>query len=390
MPGGHIAARRHDLDWLRVSALGLLIVTHATYAYRSTGWRLHSEHAGLWADLLVETLAPWRMSLVFFIGGAATRFMLEGRSLGAFTVNRLMRLGVPFVVGVFLLVPPMWYLTDPLARGYTYLEYAWHTPLHAHTVFGLHVPDLGHVWFLPYLLTYAILAALAWRFAPAVWRRIEAALDAMPAAMLLAGVALLFVLSDAVLRPVFGRTDMLVDDPAGHVRAIPAFFVGVMLARSGRFWEQLKAARGWLVPLALGLLAVTVAAAAGETLSGHAQAAWITGAADGLYGAAAVFAILAVAQTALNHDSPQLRYLSDAIMPVYLMHEPMIVVSGLVIMTAGLPVWIEYPAILGSASLVPLAIYHVAIRRFGPLRVAFGLKPDGRVRARPTQHRAAG
>lgn len=390
MPGDRLTARRHDLDWLRVGALGLLIVTHATYAYRTTGWRLHSEHAGLWGDLLVETLAPWRMSLVFFIGGAATRFMLEGRDLVSFTANRLMRLGVPFVAAVFLLVPPMWYLTDPLARGRNYLEYVWHTPLHAHTVFGLHMPDLGHVWFLPYLLVYAMLAALAWRFAPAIWRRVEAMLERLPIAVLLAGVAAVFVLSDAVLRPVFGRTDMLIDDPAGHVRAIPAFFIGLMLARSGRFWLQLKTARTWLGPLALALLAAALAATAGESLSGHAQAPWITGVADGLYGAAAVLAILALSQRLLNHDSPQLRYLSDAIMPVYLMHEPMIVASGLVVMHAGLPLWIEYPAILASAALAPLAIYHVAIRRFGPLRIVFGLKGDRVARTPASPREAAG
>lgn len=390
MSAGSTTARRHDLDWLRVGALGLLIVTHATYVYRTTGWRLHSEHAGVWADMLVEALAPWRMSLVFFIGGAATRFMLEGRDPGAFVINRVMRLGVPFLAGVFLLVPPMWYLTDPLARGHGYLEYAWRTPLHAHTVFGLHLPDLGHVWFLPYLLSYAMLAALAWRFAPAAWRRVQAVLEAMPVAGLLAGVAAVFVLSDAGLRPIFGRTDMLVDDPAGHVRAMPAFLVGLMLARSTRFWDQLKAARSWLLPLALALMAAALATAAGETLSGHSQAAWITGVADGAYGAAAVFAILATAQTMLNHDSPLLRYLSDAIMPVYLMHEPMIVAAGLAVMGAGLPVWLEYPAILGVASLIPLAIYHVAIRGFGPLRILFGLKPDHGAPARSSPHEAAG
>jgi len=215
-------------------------------------------------------------------------------------------------------------------------------------------------------------------------------LERLPIAVLLAGVAAVFVLSDAVLRPVFGRTDMLIDDPAGHVRAIPAFFIGLMLARSGRFWLQLRTARTWLGPLALALLAAALAATAGESLSGHAQAPWITGVADGLYGAAAVLAILALSQRLLNHDSPQLRYLSDAIMPVYLMHEPMIVASGLVVMHAGLPLWIEYPAILASAALVPLAIYHVAIRRFGLLRIVFGLKADRVARTPASPREAAG
>jgi glucan biosynthesis protein C len=69
--------RRNDLDWLRVGALGLLILTHVLYVYRTIPWRVQSEHAGVWGTVAVEALAPWRISLVFFIGGAATRFMLE-------------------------------------------------------------------------------------------------------------------------------------------------------------------------------------------------------------------------------------------------------------------------------------------------------------------------
>lgn len=374
MPGIASASRRSDLDWLRVGALGLLILTHVTYVYRTVEWRTHSVHAGLWGDLVVEALAPWRMSLVFFIGGAATRFMLESRDLGTFTTNRLLRLGVPFVMAVFVLVPTMWYMTDPLSHASNYLAYINHTPLHARDVYGFHVPDLGHVWFLPYLLAYALVAGVAWTYAPRSWKQIETALGALPIAVMAIGLAALFVFSDAILKPLFGRTDMFVDDPAGHVRAIPAFLLGAMLVRSADFWSKLKAARIWLSPLALILMIAAVAVAAMDTLSGHTLPAWQTGVADGLFGAATLLAILAVAQTVLNHDSPQLRYLSDAIMPVYLLHQPMIVAASLLLGSASLPLVIEYPALIAATLLVPLTVYHVAIRPFAPLRVLFGLK----------------
>lgn len=374
MPGARSPARRNDLDWLRVAALGLLIVTHVTYLYRTTPWRLQSEHAGLWGDLIVEALAPWRMSLVFFIGGVATRFMLESRDLATFTVNRVLRLGVPFMMAVFVLVPPMWYLTDPLSQGRGYLEYMIHTPLHAHTVFGFHLPDLGHVWFLPYLLTYAMLAALAWTYAPRSWERVETSLASMPILALLAGLALLFASSDAWLKPIFGRTDMLVDDPAAHLRSIPAFLTGAMLARSGDFWSRLQRAGNWLVPLSLILMLGALALAAADTMSAHYLSGWQMGLADGVYGAAALLAILAVASARLTHNSHQLTYASEAIMPIYLLHQPIIVAAGILVTHAGLPVWIEYPLMLATTLLVPLAIYHIAIRPFAPLRMLFGLK----------------
>lgn len=387
MPGALSPARRNDLDWLRVGALGLLIVTHVTYIYRTTGWRIHSEHAGLWGDLVVEALAPWRMSLVFFIGGAATRFMLESRDLATFAVNRVLRLGVPFLMAIVLLVPPMWYLTDPLARGSSYIAYVEHTPLHAHSVFGLHLPDLGHVWFLSYLLAYALAAGVAWTFAARSWKRIETSLEHLNIAALAIGVAALFIISDAVLKPAFGRTDMFLDDPAGHLRALPPFMLGLMLTRSDSFWRQLQSARTWLAPLAMALMLAAVAVAAADTLSGHTLPAWQTGIADGLYGAAALLAILGWASTTLNHDSPQLRYLGDAIMPVYLLHQPILVAAALVAEQAHLPLWLEYPLLIAAALLIPLAIYHVAIRPFAPLRALFGLKINFRKAAPRFAHR---
>ncbi len=377
--------RRHDLDWLRVGALGLLILTHVTYVYRTTGWRIHSEHAGLWGDLVVETMAPWRMTLVFFIGGVATRFMLQSHDLSRFVANRFLRLGVPFVLAVLLFVPVMWWVTDPESHAYSYLQYVWHTPLHAHTVYKFHLPDFGHVWFLSYLLVYALAAGLAWRFAPKIWRGAEASIERLPIWAILTALAALFVLSDAVMRPVFGRTDMFIDDPAGHMRCLPPFLLGVMVARSNTFWGKLHAARGWLLPVALGLAIAALVMAARDTLSGHTLPPAQSGTADGIYGAGALLAILAWGQSLLNRPSPQLAYFSDAIMPVYLMHQVVIVVVGVQLLRMGLPGWVEFPVLLIATALIPLAIYHVAIRRFDPLRLAFGLKTTPRAASPSTR-----
>ena len=101
-----------------------------------------------------------------------------------------------------------------------------------------------------------------------------------------------------------------------------------------------------------------------------------------LVGALLALPALAWGQSLLNRPSPQLAYFSDAIMPVYLMHQVVIVVVGVALLRAGLPVWVEFPALLIATTLIPLVIYHIAIRRFDPLRFAFGLKP-----VRPTSTR---
>jgi surface polysaccharide O-acyltransferase-like enzyme len=111
-----------------------------------------------------------------------------------------------------------------------------------------------------------------------------------------------------------------------------------------------------------------------DTLSGHSVPRWQAGLADAAYGAATVLAILAAGQALLNVPSPQLTYFSDAIMPVYLMHQVVIVIAGTALLKAGLPGWVEYPALLTATALIPLVIYHLAVRRFDPLRFVFGLK----------------
>lgn len=369
-----LSSRRYDLDWLRVAALALLIVTHVTYAYQP-GWRVESSHAGLWATVLLKALAPWRMSLIFFIAGVATRFMLEGRTLTAFTLNRFLRLGVPFLLAVFILIPVTIYITYPENHGRNFFEFAWYGPLHSWQVFGKHVPDLAHAWFLPYLITYAMLAAMVWYFLPAAWRATQKAMDSLPLPVLLLGMVALFAVADVFLEPVFGRTDALLNDPAGHIRCIPPFLVGVMLARSARFWERVRAARTFLLPAALLLLGALLAFTIRKHYVG-AQPDWLVSGLVSIYGGTALFSILSMHEWLPNSDSPQLRYFGDAIMPVYMLHESAILIIGAGLFTANLPVGAEYPILLVMSLLVPLLIYQLIIRRVVPMRILFGLKPQ--------------
>lgn len=376
MPGINALQRRYDLDWLRVGALGLLILTHVLYVYRTMPWRVHSANAGAWGDLVLEVLAPWRISLVFFIAGAATRFMLERKDLPGFVQNRILRLGVPFLMALIVLVPTMSYMTDPHAHAHNYFEFVYDHSFHSRNLFGFWVPDLGHVWFLPYLLTYSVATGVIWRLAPNAFQSACDRVARQPVLLIGAGLAVMFILSDAFLRPVFGRTDMFFDDPAGHARCIPPFLLGVMLVRADGFWARLKDSTHWLYPMTLGLGVLSISLTAAKLLSVSAVPLVVRDSVSGLFGAAAVFAVLAFGVSRLQSESSTQRYFGDAIMPVYLMHQPLIVAGYLWTAKAGLPGWLEFPIVFGAASLIPLAIYHFAIRKAWPLRILFGLKAE--------------
>ncbi len=238
------------------------------------------------------------------------------------------------------------------------------------------MPDLGHVWFLPYLLVYSFVTALVWFKAPRTFRTASDWLARRPTILIAAGLAIMFVISDALLKPVYGRSDMFFDDPAGHARCIPAFLLGAMLVRADAFWKRLAKSKRWLGPAALGIGAVYLSMVGSIPLGETMPASRIAAAAGAIFGAFTILAILGFGSTHLQHESGAMRYFSDAIMPIYLLHQPMIIFSESWLKASHLPVWVELPLILGSASLIPLAIYHFVIRPLPPLRILFGLKAE--------------
>ena len=70
-------ARLIYLDWLRVAAFGLLILYHIGMFYVTWDWHVKSDHAGHAIEPLMLLTNPWRLTLLFLVSGAATRFMAD-------------------------------------------------------------------------------------------------------------------------------------------------------------------------------------------------------------------------------------------------------------------------------------------------------------------------
>ena len=84
--------RRADLDWLRVSAFGLLILYHAGMAWSGWSWHLSSPDSIDWLREGMRFLNRWRMPLIFIVSGAAIMLALGNRTPGVFARDRVKRL----------------------------------------------------------------------------------------------------------------------------------------------------------------------------------------------------------------------------------------------------------------------------------------------------------
>ena len=380
--------RRHDLDWLRVIAFGLLVFYHVGMYYVTWGWHVKSPFAGEGPEPFMLLTGPWRMSLLFLISGVATAYMLRGKPDGLFR-RRSRQLLWPLLFGMLVIVPPQAYLqvVEQLPGGYgeSYLAFYGKYLSAYHGFCGtdgkcLTLPTWNHLWFLPYLWSYTLVVWLAWRWLPAAMlqrlRDIAGGLFAGWRAVLVP-VALLAV-ARLLLVDRFEQTHALIDDWYSHAEYFSVFLIGFLLAFNTGFWEALQKLRwvslllaaasyAWLVqswyfagyddahPIPYGLrLCLRVAWATDQ---------WC-----------AIAALLGFAYRWRNADSPLLRYLTLAVFPLYILHQTVIVVLAHELKPLGIAPGLEAVLLIVATFALCLGTYEL-IRRSRLLRPLFGLKP---------------
>src|SRR3546814_7091572 len=76
--------------------------------YVSWDWHVKSPGAGPTIEPLMLLTAPWRLSLLFLVSGAATAFLI-GKSASGFLGARSWRLLVPLAFGMLVVVVPQAY-----------------------------------------------------------------------------------------------------------------------------------------------------------------------------------------------------------------------------------------------------------------------------------------
>jgi hypothetical protein len=170
------------------------------------------------------------------------------------------------------------------------------------------------------------------------------------------------------------------------------FLYGFLIASDARFESALSRARWPAVTVAAaattGLLGWTIAAGPG-VMSG-AEPGW--SALQGLAGwtwlaAIAGFAAAFTARrrhtgTATPRPAPARQprwqraagYANQAVLPFYLLHEPVIVAFAWIIVRWHAPILIKYPALVAVSFTATLVIYELAIRRYRITRLLFGMK----------------
>jgi peptidoglycan/LPS O-acetylase OafA/YrhL len=377
-------ARRPDLDALRVIAFGALILFHVGLVYVTWPSPVKSAWASRAAEPFLLLTAPWRLDLLFLISGAATRFLWDkSRSPGAFLRARALRLGPPLAFAAVVLVPVTAYLALA-AQGRAVLDPATFWRAYMGFAPGL-LPDdaprgMLHVWFVVYLAAYtALVFTLALGLRLARPKRSAQWDGGAPAWLWLLAPAAVLIVLRRLLFDVYGDTHLFWGDWYNHARHGGMFLLGFAMAKAGGFWaavERLRSPALLLAALAYGAY-VSCYVHLVHGLDGApptAAAAWAERSARGVFAWWAILAALGWAQRAVRRTGPWVRYFSEAVFAYYLLHQPVLIAAWLALAPWRLPWPLEAAALIALTFAGTAAAYEL-VRRSGPLRPLFGLKP---------------
>jgi peptidoglycan/LPS O-acetylase OafA/YrhL len=379
--------RRYDLDWLRIIAFGLLILYHVGMFYVTWDWHVKSSRASEAIEPLMMLSSPWRLTLLFLISGAATRFMADKMSAGRLTLNRMGRLWPPLLLAVFVIVPPQVYyeiveavaaMPPEQAAQYTgavdnfWIKYVTASGNWCDAEGCLTVPTYNHMWFVAYLILYtlALIPLLP------LLRRAPRVLGVVISGAGFILVPWLFMFALRVtLFPIFGESHDFREDWYLHALYFATFLFGFAIAKHQPFFDRAAAWRWPALMLALGCWAALQAYYGGFSEDAPPPE-WLRFLARGLREGQAwctIVAAIGFAHRYLRHaDGPMRRLLTQAIFPFYLIHQTIIVVAGHYLDALRLPLAAEAALLLGATVLGCWLFYELGAR-VRPLRVWVGL-----------------
>lgn len=381
--------RRYEADWLRVFAVYLLFVFHVAKVFDVAPF-YHVKNATLIPalDLFTHFIHLWHMPLLFALAGWSLCASLRARGPEGMVSERLRRLLVPLAFGIVALCPILKYYE--LRSGMNLSVSGLETGIDFQEPFLAYWPSFfsgldrftwAHLWFIAYLLTFTLLYR----------RRCIARLetppcDASPGAADLYRPLIALVAIQTTLRLVWPGSLNLVWDWANFAYYSLYFLMGFEVGRNPA-WEfviakERRRAGGIALASCVAMGTYLVVVLGGSVSLDVAEIRLLDVlkvlpllALSAVAGYGVIIALVGFALKTLRRGSSTLSYLSEASLPVYILHQVAIVVPGFYLLRLELPVAAKFALLLAVSTTLTLTAYHWIVRPIGVLRLTFGMPP---------------
>ncbi len=342
--------RRYDIDWLRVIAIGLLLIYHIAIVFQP--WAMfigfmRSEELSteLWKPMTL--LNVWRIPILFYVSGMGLFFAMRKRNWLQLIAERSKRILVPFLFGIVAITP----LHLFIFQKYYNMTLDYH-------------PHMGHLWFLGNIFVYVLVLLpvflLLKKKENNKLKSVMTKLMEYPLAPFIVNV--FFVVEALILKPK--HFALYAETWHGFSIGFLCFFFGFFFMYLGKsFWLNLLKWRWLYFGIAAILFTIRFVVYNTEApgyLMVIESNSWI-------------FTVFGFCYKHLNRPSNILSYLSTAAYPVYIIHMIVLYGASMFILPLKLSPYIAFLLIIIVTFSGCYIIYELIIRRVPFLRPFFGL-----------------
>ena len=373
------SARRYELDWLRVGAILTVFIFHSSRFFDTDYWHVKNPTTYFGVQVWITFLINWLMPLIFCISGASLFYAARSRSARKFVVDKVLRLLVPLLVGIF--THAMWQVYLDRITHHLFAGSFWAFIPHYFEGwfgFGGNFAWMGmHLWYLLVLFVYSLLCypLFHWLLAGLGQRLLRGFCRflALPGAVYLLGVPVAGLIVAINPHAVLGMRDF----GGWPLPVYLLFFLyGFALISHEELRQRIQQQR-WISLSAGGLCLLALLplwAAQGDPAFGSMRYLQVFG----IFGLGSWCWILAFFGFGFEHltrSTPWLAYVNEAVLPFYIMHQTVLLTIGYFVTRWPIPDLLKFVVISGSSFLLIAVVYEFLIRRINVLRVAFGMKP---------------
>lgn len=372
--------RIYYLDNVRALAMLLGVFFHGALAYSSLGhtfWLIGDREGSLTLSLITWFSHLFRMGLFFLIAGYFAKLLIQKRGVKRFLLNRTLRIGLPIVVFLpivsismgLMFVFAAYYVQDPppvLAVIKAMINGTPIPPEFAPADGAPKPPDetLAHLWFLYYLMMFAVLSALLSLINWTSGKRFIDWLYSKPAALLFIPIALL---------PALAMVGSPTPSPASLTPALWPFgfyglfyFAGWCLRGREQAIDALSPYAWLLVGISMILYIPYYAYFPVQALVAKVEVEpwqnWLAMVLNAYIGVFMTVACLGLGKAYLSGHSKVMRFIADSSYWTYLLHLPLIMFIQVLMVDWHMNVWVKLLIAVSATFAISLITYVVFVR----------------------------
>jgi glucans biosynthesis protein C len=377
--------RIYFIDWLRIIAIMVVFIFHNSRFFDTLYWHVKNPQQSEGVLMFVGFINIWIMPLFFLLAGAAGSFGIN-KPFGKYSISKILRLLVPYVMGVLLLIPPQKFLEAVTQHQYTQGYFGF---LGEYFSGGIINYQMGftpcwigamayHLWFLGHLFVisvalYPILKYLSGK-GTVIINHIYSRLS------FYGGLLLLFI-PVAIVRILLRKSFPEYTNWSDLAIFGTYFLLGFVLTQKETFKQYMVRDR---FPALIIAICCTFAYFASYALKGtflhdmfHDNQKFVPymvgEATSALLTWSWLVFIMGLGVKYLNKEGSLRKPLNEAVLPFYILHQTVILIIGYFVVQWDWNNWAKFFIIFSCSLLITVAVYTFLIKPFNGVRFLFGM-----------------